>query len=161
MTSGARAGAHFILRGGEPTRIGRGLDCDVVLSDPLSSRVHCTVVHQDDGWFVRDAGSRNGTFVNGQKIDEAQLGEGNVLKVGSTEFVFRQSPTRPSDTSRIDMTQTILRDRPMLLASHSQPIPEPTDPARVRDLYLLHQLSLRLLGCTDPDEVIRVSLDLL
>ncbi|HUE71199.1 MAG TPA: FHA domain-containing protein [Pirellulaceae bacterium] len=69
MTSGARAGAHFILRAGEPTRIGRGLDCDVVLSDPLSSRVHATVVYQDEGWFVRDAGSRNGTFVNGQKID--------------------------------------------------------------------------------------------
>ena len=161
MTSGARAGAHFILRAGEPTRIGRGLDCDVVLSDPLSSRVHATVVYQDDGWFVRDAGSRNGTFVNGQKIDEAQLGEGNVLKVGSTEFVFRQSPTRPTDTSRIDMTQTIVRDR-IIEKSDTGPLaPALTDAAKIHDLYLLHQLSIRLLGCTDPDEVIRVSLELL
>ncbi len=161
MTSGARAGAHFILRAGDPTRIGRGLDCDVVLSDPLSSRVHATVVYQDDGWFVRDAGSRNGTFVNGQKIDEAQLGEGNVLKVGSTEFVFRQSPTRPTDTSRIDMTQTIVRDRLMEKHDVGPPAPTLTEAAKIHDLYLLHQLSIRLLGCTDPDEVIYVSLDLL
>ena len=162
MTSGARTGAHFMLRPGAPTRIGRGLDCDVVLSDPLASRVHATVNYQDDGWFVVDAGSRNGTFVNGQKIDEAQLVEGSVLKVGTTEFVFRQTPSRPADTSRVDMTQTIVRDR-VVERGDTGPhhLPNPLDSGQVHDLFTLHQLSIRLLGCTDPDEVIRVSLELL
>ena len=39
-----------------------------------------------------------------------------MLKVGSTEFEFRQSPTRPTDASRLDHTQTIIRDRSVLLA---------------------------------------------
>ena len=162
MTTGARSGAHFILRAGEATRIGRGLDCDVVLSDPLSSRVHATVRYEEGGWFVRDAGSRNGTFVNGQKIDEAQLGEGNILRVGSTEFVFRQSAHRPIDTSRIDMTQTIIRDR-IVEKYDTGPLalPSLTEHEKIHDLFTLHQLSIRLLGCTDPDEVIRVSLELL
>ena len=162
MTSGARSGAHFILRPGEPTRIGRGLDCDVVLSDPLSSRVHATVNYEDGGWFVRDASSRNGTFVNGQKIDEAQLAEGSILRVGSTEFTFRQSPTRPVDTSRIDITQTIVRDRIVeKYDTGALSLRILTEPEKIHDLFTLHQLSIRLLGCTDPDEVIRVSLELL
>jgi len=45
---------------------------------------------------VRDAGSRNGTFVNEQKVDEAVLDEGHHLRVGSTEFSFHQSSEPPT-----------------------------------------------------------------
>jgi Nif-specific regulatory protein len=139
MTSGARTGTHFLLRAGEPTRIGRGLDCDIVLSDPLSSRVHATVAFQDDAWFVRDAGSRNGTFVNGQKIDEAQLAETNVLKVGSTEFVFHQSADRPADALRMDLTQTIVRDRVIDKGDSRRLIGSP-DGENPEELRILHKL---------------------
>src|SRR5262245_3343541 len=67
MTNGARAGTQFLLDPARPNRVGRGLDCDVILTDPLSSRVHALVVCQDGDWWVRDAGSRNGTYVSGQK----------------------------------------------------------------------------------------------
>ena len=46
---------------------------------------------QNGAWRVRDAGSRNGTFVNGQKIDEAVMADGHYLRVGSTEFAFHES----------------------------------------------------------------------
>jgi Nif-specific regulatory protein len=162
MTSGPRTGAHFLLSPDRPARIGRGLDCDIVLSDPLASRVHAAVQSEEGLWWVRDAGSRNGTFVNGQKIDEAQLADGSVLKVGSTEFVFRQSQVRPVDTSRLELTQTIVRDRIVEKHDTGQALMAGlTDHEKIQDLFTLHQLSLRLLGCTDPDEVIRVSLELL
>jgi Nif-specific regulatory protein len=161
MTQGARAGIHFLLRPGEPTLIGRGLDCDIVLSDPLSSRVHATVSSEDGEWWVRDAGSRNGTFVSGQKIDEARLVEGSVLKVGSTEFAFHQSAERPVDRSKQDHTQTIVHDR--IIGRDTGPISSDLlrDSPPGQDLLTLHALSIRLLGCTDPDEVIRASLELL
>src|SRR4029077_17889484 len=98
MTVGPREGTQFVLVEGKQNRIGRGLDCDVILADPLASRVHAILVYEDGGWWVRDSGSRNGTYVNNQKIDEARLADGSVLKVGSTEFEFHESPTRPSET---------------------------------------------------------------
>ncbi|HAY79972.1 MAG TPA: FHA domain-containing protein, partial [Planctomycetaceae bacterium] len=44
------------------------MECQVVLTDPLSSRIHATIHFGDDAWWVKDAESRNGTFLNGQKI---------------------------------------------------------------------------------------------
>ncbi len=162
MTSGARTGTHFFLRPGEPTRIGRGLDCDIVLADPLSSRVHSTVQLEEGEWWVRDAGSRNGTYLNGQKIDEARLAESSVLKVGSSEFVFHQSATRPVDNSRLDHTQSIVHDRILQGRDTGQITGDLLrDSEATQDVLILHQLGIRLLGCTDPDEVIRVSLELL
>jgi Nif-specific regulatory protein len=163
MTAGPRTGTQFLLAEGKQNRIGRGLDCDVILADPLASRVHALVLREEGDWWVRDAGSRNGTFVNGQKIDEARLVDMAVLKIGSTEFEFHQSLVRPTDTSQLDRTQTVIRDRSVL---QTEPPAEfgleaLRDNERAHDFLTLHQLSVRLLGCTDPDEVVRVSLELL
>src|SRR6185436_5694645 len=161
MTTGSRSGTHFLLKPGVPTRIGRGLECDIVLSDPLSSRVHATVVLEDGEYWVRDAGSRNGSFVNGQKIDEARLSEGNLLKVGSSEFTFHQSAELPVDRMRVDHTQTIVHDR--IMGRETGPVSADLlrDSQSGQDLLTLHQLSIQLLGCTEPDDVIRASLELL
>lgn len=161
MTTGARAGTHFLLKEGPLSRIGRGLECDVVLSDPLSSRVHATVVCESGEWWVRDDGSRNGTFVNGQKVDEARLTEGDLLKIGSSEFTFHQSAEKPVDSLRLDHTQTIVHDR--IIGRETSPSSSELlrNSQSGQDLFILHQLSIRLLSCTDPDEVIRVSLELL
>ncbi len=144
------------------TRIGRGLECDVVLTDPLSSRVHSVVVCEEGLWWVRDAGSRNGTYLNGQKVDEARLAENCSLKIGSTEFIFLQSASRPSESEQQEHTQTIVRDR--VVQGHdtgSIGVTVLRDVERAHDFLTLHQLSIKLLGCTDPDQVVRESLDLL
>ena len=163
MTAGPRVGAQFLLVEGKQSRIGRGLDCDVILADPLASRVHAIVYAENREWWVRDSASRNGTFVNDQKIDEARLVEGSMLKVGSTEFEFRQVPSRLSDTQQLDHTQTIIRDRSVTTerAPAEFGLDALRDTERAHDFLTLHQLSMRLLGCTDPDEVVRVSLELL
>ncbi|MDX1945268.1 MAG: sigma 54-interacting transcriptional regulator [Pirellulaceae bacterium] len=162
MTAGPRAGAQFVLNEGRQNRIGRGLECDIVLTDPLSSRVHAIVTCEGGEWWLRDAGSRNGTFAAGQKIDEARLMESTRLKVGSTEFEFRQAATTPSDTAFADHTQTIVRDRPVQPHDSANfGVEALRDNERAQDFLTLHQLSLKLLGCTDPDEVIQTSLGLL
>lgn len=162
MTTGPRAGTHFLLSPEQSARIGRGLDCDIVLTDALSSRVHATVLKEDGGWWVRDAGSRNGTFLNGQKIDEAQLDVGGLLRVGSTEFKFIQSEDKIADNYAIDRTQTLVRDR---LVDRSNlgilSLDKLRQEEKSTDLNTLYQLTLKLMGCTDPDEVIRQSLGLL
>lgn len=71
-------------------RIGRGLDNQIVLDDLLVSRHHTELLPQQGGFQVRDLGSRNGTYVNGQRADVAPLGEGDLLAVGHSRFTVRQ-----------------------------------------------------------------------
>ena len=50
------------------TTIGRAADCEVVLDDPRISRQHATITGDGQHYHVRDAGSLNGTFVNGRRV---------------------------------------------------------------------------------------------
>ncbi len=112
MTIGPKAGMSYLLEPGRETRIGRGDECSIALGDPLCSRVHAVVSATGNAWRIRDAESRNGTFVNDQKIDEAVLADGHTVRVGSTEFDFHQSEQPPTAGSIVpgNMTQTIIRD---------------------------------------------------
>ena len=58
--------------------------------DPTLSRLHAVLERYDAGWSVRDLDSRNGTFVNGQRIwSERPLRPGDELRVGATRLVYR------------------------------------------------------------------------
>ncbi len=57
---------------------------DVVLSDPLVSRRHCRIEQRQDGWWVVDAGSRNGTYLNGIRVQAARIHVGDALELGGT-----------------------------------------------------------------------------
>jgi pSer/pThr/pTyr-binding forkhead associated (FHA) protein len=56
--------------------------------DPTVSTRHAELVRVDDGWAIRDLGSRNGTRVNGWLATEEPLHAGDTLTLGMTEFVF-------------------------------------------------------------------------
>lgn len=76
-----------------PIRIGRDKNLSISLDDKKCSREHTFfyVVEQDGrkSHWVRDLGSRNGTFVNDQKLAApVQLKTGDVVRVGDSEFVF-------------------------------------------------------------------------
>lgn len=164
MTAGSRAGTNFLLDPTDETRIGRGVDCDVVLTDPLCSRVHCRVRREADGWYLLDANSRNGTFIAGERIQEFKLEEKTTFRVGSTEFEFHLSDHPPTQASvhTLNITQTIVKDLPVdPRESGKFAIAALQDPNHAQDVILLYQLSLRLLGCNDPDEVVRATLELL
>jgi general secretion pathway protein E len=70
--------------------IGRHPDNDIVVNDDLASRYHCVIEPSHGrGYRVRDLGSRNGTRVNDEKIDEAVLTAGDIIRVGSQMFHFQ------------------------------------------------------------------------
>ena len=84
-----------ILRGGGApppagaTTIGRATDNDIVIPDVLASRHHATLVPTPSGVEIRDERSINGTFVNGNRVDRALLGEGDVVTIGNVDLVFK------------------------------------------------------------------------
>ena len=164
MTSGPRAGSNYLLDPKAENHIGRGLDCQVVLSDPLSSRVHAIAFSDEDGWWVRDAGSRNGTFFNGQKIDEVRLVDGCNLKVGSAEFTFRDGDAGSSilESSQLALTQTVVVDTPLVGSDTGGYVASAlAEEEHAKDIIDLYELSVTLLGCRQQDDAINLSLELL
>ena len=63
MTSGKRVGKVFLLDVTDENRIGRDTDCDIVVTDPLCSRVHAIIIQEDDGWWLGvNTKGQNGWF---------------------------------------------------------------------------------------------------
>jgi len=71
-----------------PFRIGRSRDADFTVPSREVSSFHAEIVLADDGYAVRDLGSRNGTFVNGERVVEARLGDGDILHIAQEECRF-------------------------------------------------------------------------
>jgi Nif-specific regulatory protein len=164
MTVGSRSGVSFLLDPTEENRIGRDPECTVTLGDPLCSRVHAVVVQENNAWHIRDAESRNGTYVNDQKIDNAVLADGHNVRVGSTEFEFHQTDQPPTLDSQTDgqVTQTVVRNQPIGgLNFEPEALAALADSRRAEELLLLYQFTIKLLGCESPDEVMLASLELL
>lgn len=74
----------FALEG--PLQLGRGEEADVQLADPSVSRNHAMIDLGAGYAIVRDLGSTNGTFVNGERIETRKLMPGDVLTVGKTNL---------------------------------------------------------------------------
>jgi len=74
------------------TTIGRRRDQAVMVPDPDVSRHHAEIRMTDDGFLLIDIGSTNGTRVNGVRISQHPLEDGEVIEVGSTRMVFEQDP---------------------------------------------------------------------
>lgn len=76
---------------GEAARgLGRAATCDLVISRPTVSRLHATVAPEGPRYLLRDAGSANGTFVNGERITAAHLlADRDTIGLGSPEPILR------------------------------------------------------------------------
>lgn len=69
--------------------VGRDPTNSLVLNDIKVSRRHAVVRWEGDHFVVRDMGSRNGTFVDGERIDQMMLDDGNIIRIGDSEFLVR------------------------------------------------------------------------
>lgn len=71
------------------TLIGRGADAQIRVQDMMMSKRHATIRYVDGEFRVRDEKSSNGTFLNGSKVVEYAVRDGDKLLVGDTLFRFR------------------------------------------------------------------------
>lgn len=74
--------------GGPLITVGRASDNDVIVDDPLVSRHHCQLKLQHGAYGFVDLGSRNGSAVNGQQVQEVALGPGDLIRIGNTSIEF-------------------------------------------------------------------------
>ena len=85
---GPNAGSTFLVHA-ESTTVGRSPDSGVFLDDVTVSRAHAVLERREnDAWFVRDVGSLNGTYVNGEQVDETTLATGDEVQIGKFKLTF-------------------------------------------------------------------------
>ncbi len=72
----------LIELGSEPLHIGRGISAGLHLDESSVSRRHAIVVPRPDGARILDDRSSNGTFVNGRRVQQAELSDGDVIVLG-------------------------------------------------------------------------------
>ena len=87
VESGPKAGARYGLEA-DLTTVGRHSAADILLDDVTVSRQHVEVERSGDRYRVKDTGSLNGTYLNGDRIESSWLDEGDVLQVGRFKLVF-------------------------------------------------------------------------
>jgi pSer/pThr/pTyr-binding forkhead associated (FHA) protein len=85
-SGGGRAGETF--HPDEQTTIGRSPDCGIFLDDVTVSRKHAVLTKRDDGFFIEDQGSLNGTFVNRKRVESALLDDGDEVQIGKYRLTF-------------------------------------------------------------------------
>ncbi|MGD1915491.1 MAG: FHA domain-containing protein [Phycisphaerales bacterium] len=89
--------------------IGREEDCDMRIPVAEVSREHCRVEPSSNGGLeVEDLGSSNGTYINGMRIEEAEMAAGDILKIGPAIMVLRVD----GQPAAIDADEAILRGTP-------------------------------------------------
>jgi hypothetical protein len=109
IMSGQLEGKVFDLME-ERVTIGRGLDNLIRMEDGTMSHHHAMFVLEKDGYKLRDLNSTNGTRVNGMRIAETKLNNGDAVRMGSVEMRFESDikkasqPLPPTQTG-VDITQ--------------------------------------------------------
>jgi pSer/pThr/pTyr-binding forkhead associated (FHA) protein len=84
---GPNAGSKFLIDK-DVTTAGRHPESDIFLDDVTVSRRHAEFVRRDGNFFVKDVGSLNGTYVNRQRVEEAELATGDELQIGKFKLTF-------------------------------------------------------------------------
>lgn len=121
--------------------IGRAEDCHLKPRSELISRYHCAILSEDAYVAVRDLGSKNGVYVNGERIvGERELKNGDHIVIGPLEFeialsVALKGATKPKVDSISDVVARTVEQNAINVATAkqaqaaSQPTPAPVQPA--------------------------------
>ena len=114
--SGKYQGGEFPLRPGGEIVIGRSADLDMVLVEDMVSRRHARIVVSGDSVSLADLGSTNGTFVNGQRITEAEIKEGDRILIGTSilKLVELQAGSRTMDADAMRQLESASAPRTSL-----------------------------------------------
>jgi adenylate cyclase len=136
--------------------VGRAPTSDFPIIDPTISRRHAQILRQEDRILLRDLGSSNGTYVNGVRVESAELKPGDLVTFGKVMFRLeevdrRATPARPSEptTGATTTGSTIVRQRSVLDAQALV-----ADDKSRRTLATLLEVSKGLGKTTDTDALL-------
>ena len=152
VVGGALAGRRYALAEAEQV-LGRDAGCALTLDDPTLSRAHVRIRSTNGAVEIGDAGSRNGTAVDGRRVEpgeERRLSEGELIRAGRTLFTIRARPADPpahhdARVGFIGFNRT-MRVVPKLAALKRRIPAPPDDQSRYGRVGLLASLPFALIG---------------
>jgi pSer/pThr/pTyr-binding forkhead associated (FHA) protein len=91
------------------TEVGKAAHNHIVLTDPTVSNTHAIILNRDGGYSIVDLGSRNGTFVNGERLTThaRTLKHGDSIQMGQTVWTFRNALETPENVTAILSPQAL------------------------------------------------------
>ena len=130
--------------------IGRSDECDIVIDSRHVSRQHARISETSAGeWMVEDLGSRNGTFVNGERVESSPISRSDVIEIGPASLSFstltEQATVHSIDEPNIiveDFGTEVFYDKPKLENCEREPCPERLAQVRRRLLALTNRNQL-------------------
>lgn len=146
------AGPDFVLLNSGTLSVGRTEENDVALSDENVSRLHAVFESRAGGWCLRDLSSRNGTFVNGERIfGERALRHRDEIRVGTNRLLYRQDSRadRYTDTCEQEPAPELTRrERDVLVAlfhsaGSSEMFVEPASTRKIAEILCVTEAAVK------------------
>lgn len=147
--------------------IGRSSRADLAIADRSLSREHARIFKAAEGWFIEDLGSRNGTFINGQRVRHIQaIAPGDVIALGgSIVRVIELEGISDSDASRSKGDHGLYRNAAAMLEDSriTQAEMESRDAESLKryaeHLHMLNEVHQALCRSSDLGELMELILD--
>ncbi len=183
VVNGVCGGTVFFLPD-VPTVLGRSPECHIQVADPWISSMHALFERRGDQLWLVDLDSRNGTFVEGERVHEAPIAPGAKLRFGKTAAELRAQPEALEPHSVLSDQRTVIRyiadvacdaSAPDWESTRATPMPHPPGgrpdtlrggptgalgPAR-RQIAVINELSRGLLGAETLEDALQRVLSVL
>jgi len=156
MLAGTQQGREYPLVD-RKTTIGRGINNDIVISDPQTSRRHVEIIFENGIYTAIDLGSANGFYVNEHQTQRATLKDGDIITIGLVRMAFRTTqgdlPIRDVPPASTGINIPVIAATAILQSAPPSPIvpPTPTEAASAPtpiDERGLEQIDLRVRQLT-------------
>lgn len=134
------------LRFSDSFIIGRTRECGLQIREASVSRAHVEIAFDGWGWRLKDLGSGNGTFVNGQRVDELDLPEGALVELG------KDGPRISLVVERIALPQDLCDAEPVTMRVDLSPRPAPPAPEPRKELASETQIMQRYFTKSDSGD---------
>jgi len=143
---------------GERCLIGRHDECDLCIKEDAISRRHALITAEEDGYYVEDLGSSNGTCVNGDPVSRIKLKDGDTIKMSHSVIAFREH--EPQRQTSVTIVEGQGRRDSALLEPRNAVAALFRDTTAVTSIDQLQDLHEKLLTVTRFSKEVRSTLDL-
>ena len=156
IEAGAAQGETFSLDEFEAFTIGRETTNDLVVPDWITSRQHCIIRKESDGFCIEDLNSHNGTFLNGLPITKQCLKNGDRIYVGTTRLRFELEDDNDAfQQCQVEISEALTTQSDLFF------FPTPSALRSDRELNLLVKFGKALDGLKDPKELAQRFLEII
>lgn len=98
-----------LVLGDKPITIGRSPDADIITLDERASRMHCGIRIWDGEYYIKDLKSKNGTYLNNQRVEMAKIKPGDKIRLGNTVLHIDDKKS-PGTATTMDSVQNEMNE---------------------------------------------------